>query len=293
MSADIAVIILTLNEEANIAQALNSVRDWASQVFLFDSYSTDQTLEIARQYDCRIVQHRFVDYAQQRNMALDQLPIAAEWVLFLDADERLTDELKAEIATVCARGPVENGFYLKRRLIWMGRWIRRGYYPTWILRLFRAGKGRCEDRSVNEHIVVDGQVGYLKHDFIHEDRKGLTEWLTRHNTYSTHEAKQLFRKDLRGQIEARLWRGSQAERKRWVRERVWNCLPPLLRPFLYFFYRYVVKGGFLDGTAGFIYHFLQALCFMMLIDVKYLEMRQCQAGTETAMRAISDAGPTH
>jgi glycosyltransferase involved in cell wall biosynthesis len=290
MRTDVAVVILTFNEEPNLWQALTSVCGWAAQVFIFDSYSTDRTLEVARQFNCEVVQHPFVDYAKQRNAALENLPIAAQWVLFLDADEWLTCELKDEISQLLARGPEENGFYIKRRLIWMGRWIRRGYYPTWILRLFRYGKGRCEDRAVNEHIVVEGRTGYLKQDFVHEDRKGLLDWVAKHNSYSTREAEELFRKGTAGQIAARLWGGSQAERKRWVRDRVWTQLPPLVRPFLYFLYRYVIKGGFLDGGAGFSYHFLQALCFMMLIDLKYLEMRQLRASVTGSMRASRGAG---
>ena len=112
------------------------------------------------------------------------MPIETEWVFFLDADEWLPDDLKREIAEVVARNPEENGFYIKWRLIWMGKWIRRGYYPTWILRLFRHGQAHCEDRAVNEHIIVDGKTGQLRHDFMHEDRKGISDWIAKHNGYA-------------------------------------------------------------------------------------------------------------
>ena len=137
-------------------------------------------------------------------------------MLFLDADEWLTEELKDEIAATLAREPDADGFFIKRRLMWMGKWICRGYYPTWILRLFRYGKGRCENRSVNEHIVVEGACGYLNYDLIHEDRKGLQDWIAKHNQYSTREAEELIRKSTAGQITARFWRGSQVDRKRWI-----------------------------------------------------------------------------
>jgi glycosyltransferase involved in cell wall biosynthesis len=271
---DIAVIILTYNEEANIAQALNSVTGWADEIFILDSLSTDYTLEIARQYGCYIAQNKFESYAKQRNYALDQLPIRSEWVIFLDADEWLPDALKQEISNLIASSPGENGFYMNRRLIWMGRWIRRGYYPSWILRLFRHGKGRCEDRAVNEHLIVEGKTGQLHNDFIHEDRKGVTEWIAKHNGYATREAQELLNsRSAPGyqEIEARMF-GSQAERKRWLRYNFWNRLPPLIRPFFYFSYRYVLRGGFLDGRAAFIFHFLQGLWYPVLIDVKYLEL---------------------
>ena len=273
--ADVAVIVLTYNEEINIAQALDSVAGWAREIFILDSFSTDRTLDIARAYGCHITQHKFENYARQRNHALDALPIRSEWVLFLDADEWLPDPLKQEISTTLAGTPAVDGFYLNRRLIWMGRWIRRGYYPSWILRLFRRGKGRCEDRQVNEHLIVEGPTAQLREDFMHEDRKGVSDWIEKHNRYAILEAQTLLAVNPakeHQEIDAR-WSGTQAQRKRWLRHRVWNRMPPLIRPFFYFLYRYIVKGGFLDGREAFIFHFLQALWFPMLIDIKYLELR--------------------
>src|SRR5579884_69941 len=192
MRANLTVIILTYNEEKNIGQVLDSVCNWTKQIFIVDSFSTDRTLEIAKKYDCIIVQHQFEDYARQRNFALD-LQITTEWVLFVDSDEWLPDDLKREISMVIASNPEENGFYLKWRLMWMGKWIRRGYYPTWILRLFRYGKARCEDRGINEHLLVEGKIGYLKSDFIHEDQKGIEDWIIKHNRYAAREASELFK----------------------------------------------------------------------------------------------------
>lgn len=275
------LIILTYNEEANVAQALDSVADWANEIFILDSLSTDRTLDIARQYGCHIVQNTFENYAKQRNYALDHLPIRSEWVLFLDADEWLPDALKQEISTLLAASPEANGFYLNRRLIWMGRWIRRGYYPSWILRLFRYGKGRCEDRAVNEHLIVEGETGQLRNDFMHEDRKGVTDWIAKHNDYATREAQELLNarpEPAYREINARLF-GTQAQRTRWLRHKIWNRLPLLIRPFFYFFYRYVLAGGFLDGREAFVYHFLHALWYPMLIDLKYLELKQRQQRT--------------
>ena len=268
--ADVTVIILTLNEELNIAHAVASVRGWAREVIVLDSGSTDRTVEIATAHGCRVVSHPFENYSRQRNVALS-LPARAEWILFLDADERLTPEVKAEIDRRLADGPAENGFMLNRRFIWMGQWIRRGYFPSWILRLFRRGHGVCDDRGVNEQIVVAGAVGYIHSPFDHEDRKSLSAWIDRHNAYATMEAQRLI--DDTGASVGRLF-GSQADRKRWVRQRVWPWMPPLLRPFVYFTYRYLLRGGLLDGTAGFTYHFLHALWYPLLIDLKYLEMKR-------------------
>lgn len=277
---DVTVIILTLNEAENLPQAVASVTGWARDVFVLDSFSTDATVEIAKSAGCQVYQHRFIDYANQRNHAISNLPINSEWILFLDADEWLTPELKTEVSSVLSRAPNENGFYIKRRMMWMGSWIRRGYYPTWVLRLFRRGKGRCEERAINEHLIVEEPVGRLKFDFIHEDRKGIADWIDKHNRYAAREALELLKRDQKlGQeeIRARFW-GSQPERRRWLRYRVWNRLPPLVRPLLFFAYRYVVSGAFLEGRASFVYHFMHAMWYRMLIDAKYLELKALADG---------------
>jgi glycosyltransferase involved in cell wall biosynthesis len=270
--------VLTYNEACNLEVALQSVAGWAAQTFVLDSLSTDGTVAIATRYGCHVSQRRFDDYARQRNYALEHFPITSEWILFLDADEWLPEPIKQEIASRIRGNPVENGFYLNRRFIWMGKWIRRGYYPSWILRLFRYGKARCEDRGINEQMIVEGGVGYLENDFVHEDHKGVGDWIVKHNAYATREAGELLRKpsdDGYQEIEAKFF-GSQPQRKRWIRQRIWNRLPPLVRPFFYFIHRYVVAGGFLDGRAAFVYHFLHALWYPFLIDVKYLEMKRAQ-----------------
>ncbi len=270
---DICVIILTRDEELNIAQALDSIKDWAREIFILDSYSKDRTLEIAGQYPCTILQCPFENYSKQRNCALEIFPIKSEWVLFLDADEWMPPDLKEEITSLAKSNPVQNGYYIKRRFIFMGKWIKRGYYPAWILRLFRFGKGRCEERTVNEHLIVEGQVGHLDHDFIHEDLKGVSDWISKHNRYAELEALELLKTfSNSGEIDARIF-GTQVERKRWLRNCVWNHLPPLVRPFVFFTYRYLFRGGFLDGRAAFIFHFLQGFWFFLLVDVKLLEMQ--------------------
>lgn len=271
--APITVVILTLDEAVNVSQALDSVCGWAERVFVLDSGSTDGTDAIARRYGCDVFHHAFAGYARQRNYALEHLPFATDWVFFLDADEFVTPELKTELSALLAAGRPEHGFFVKRRLIWMGRWIRRGCYPTWILRVFRRSHGRYGDRPVNEHVVVDGAVGYLEHDLIHADHKGLSDWTQKHVRYAEYEARELLR-DRTGDrdVTPRLL-GDQVARKRWLRIHLWERLPPLVRPFLYFTYRYVVRGGFLDGREGFIYHVLQALWFPLIVDVRYIEIK--------------------
>jgi len=285
MTTDVAVIVLTYQEEANIAQALKSVCGWARQVLVLDSFSTDTTVEIARNFGCQVFQKPFEGYATQRNWALDNLPVETEWVLFLDADEWLPEVLKREISAVIDSRPPENGFYIKRRFIWMGRWIKRGYYPSWVLRLFRRTRGRCELREINEHIVADPPLGKLKQDFMHEDRKGLSSWLEKHLEYARREAKELLRDSLiKGYVQPRLF-GNSSERRRWLRQQVYNRVPVLVRPWVYFGYFYFFRGGFLDGREAMIYHLLHALWYPLLIDVNFLALKWEKAAEREAVRS--------
>lgn len=269
----VAVVILTFNEEENIEQALESVVGWCNEIVIVDSFSSDNTVSICEKHNCKVFKNKFVNFSVQRNFALSQTGIESEWVLFLDADEWLPADLKNEITNVILSNPSHDGFYLNRRFMWMGQWVRRGYYPTWTLRLFRHTKGRCEDRAVNEHIIVNGECTKLKNAYVHEDRKSIGDWTEKHIVRARMEALELFNmRDHEGyrEVDVSLF-GSQEQRKRWIRYKIWNKLPPLIRPIFYFFYRYIVVGGLLDGKKVFTYHFLQALWFPMLIDIFYLE----------------------
>jgi glycosyltransferase involved in cell wall biosynthesis len=271
--APVAIIILTLNEEVNIGVCLKSVCGWAKQVFVLDSFSTDDTVAIARRFDCQVVQNAYSVEFAQRNWALDNLPIETEWIFYLDADEWMTTELKEELDAVIRANPPENGFLLRWRFIWMGKWIRRGYYPKWLLRLVRRDKARWERREINPHLMVTGPTGRLKNDFIHDNQKGIADWTAKHIVYARREAEQLLKSGAQPEyLNARFW-GTQAQRVRWLRVKVYNRLPPLVRPMLYFFYRLILRGGFLDGWRAIIYHFLHALWCPLLIDLFYLEMR--------------------
>lgn len=286
----VSVVVITRNEEKNIGNCLRSV-EWAEQVFVVDSLSDDRTAEIAKGAGAKVFEHRFEGYAQQRNWALDNLPFPNDWVLMLDADERIPAALAAEIAGVVRNGGNgQAGFYLKRRLIFLGRWLRHGgLYPTWILRLFKRQCVRFEERPLNEHAVLSGAAGYLQNPFDHSDNRPLSDWIAKHNRYSDLEAEEYLQERLRGgygtSIPPRWW-GSQAERKRWIKLRVWNRLPLLLRPFLFFFRGYVLKRGFLDGQPGFVYQVLWGFCHQFLISAKITER---EVGTD--LSATCDAAP--
>jgi glycosyltransferase involved in cell wall biosynthesis len=274
----VSVLVITRNEEANIGACLASV-EWASEVFVVDSLSTDRTVEIAESLGAKVTPHSFAGYAEQRNWALGNLPISNEWVLMLDADERIPPALVEEIARVVADDRQHHAaYYLKRRFFFLGRWLKHGgLYPIWILRLFRRDRARFENRPVNEHAVLDGSAGYLSQPFDHQDQRPLADWISKHNRYADLEAEEFLQESLRegyrDSLRARFW-GSQAERKRWIKLRLWNRLPLLVRPFLFFFRNYVLKGGFLDGRPGFIYHVLWSFLYPFLVSAKIIERRR-------------------
>ena len=277
MTAPVSVIVPTLDEELNLPECLDSLT-WADQVCVVDSYSNDQTVQIARARGVHVVQHAFESYSRQKNWALENLPLRHEWVLIIDADERVTPELREEIEALLPNAP-RDGYYVNRRFIFLGRWIRHaGWYPSWNLRLFRHRLGRYDDREVHEHVVLDGQAGYLRNDLLHLDRRGLDAFVARHNRYSTLEAAARFKAESGAPDRARLpvsLLASPVQRKRFLRERVWPRVPA--RPVALFVYMYILRRGFLDGRPGLalcVFHSYQEF----IVGLKLAELRRLSSG---------------
>jgi glycosyltransferase involved in cell wall biosynthesis len=273
MTPPVSVLVPTLDEELNLPDCLDSV-DWADEVFVVDSYSRDRTVQIARDRGAQVVQHPFESYSRQKNWALDTLPFRNPWVLIVDADERVTPALKCEMEMVLPSADCA-GYYLNRRVIFLGRWIRHaGWYPNWNLRLFRHQLGRYDGREVHEHVVLDGPAGYLRNDLLHLDRRGLEAFVARHNRYSTLEAAARFKAESDAPDRARLpvsLLASPVQRKRFVRERVWPRVPA--KPLVLFVYMYLLRRGFLDGRAGLalcVFHAFQEF----MVGLKLAELRR-------------------
>lgn len=260
----ISVLIPAKNEEANLPACLESVSR-ADEVFVIDSQSSDRSIEIAESYGAKVVQFYFNGrWPKKKNWGLENLPFRNEWVLIVDCDERITPELWDEMAEAI-KNPTYNGYYLNRRVYFLGKWIRYGgKYPDWNLRLFKHKKGYYEnlgtedirntgDNEVHEHVILDGAVAYLKNDMEHMDFRDIYHWLERHNRYSNWEARvylnMLTGKDESGTIGANPF-GDAVQRKRFLRK-VWVWLP--FKPLLRFIIVYFIRLGFLDGKAGYIY----------------------------------------
>lgn len=277
---DLTVIILTYNEERHIERCILSIRQIAKQIAVIDCYSTDRTKEIALSLGAQVYENRWINHAIQFNWALDNVPITTSWILRLDADEVVTDELAREL-TECLSTIAEDvsGIFVKRRMVFMDRWIRHGdMYPVYMIRLFRTGMGRCEMRWMDEHIKISsGKIITFDHDIIDNNLNNLTWWSAKHNGYATREAVDLLAirfslTRIGDEITPNLF-GSQAQRKRWLKIR-YAALPLFVRPFVYFIYRYVLKLGFLDGKEGLIYHFLQGFWYRFLVDAKLFEIQK-------------------
>jgi len=282
------VVVLALNEEVNLRGCLDSLGKLDCEIFLVDSGSTDGTLAIARAAGACIFTHVFDGYGKQRNWALENLPFRGEWVLNLDADERLTRELAEEVATlVQAPEPGVDGYMLRRRTVFRGQWIRHGgHYPNYQLRLFRRGLGICEDRLYDQHFVVKGRVESLRHDFIDTAAGDLSSWSERHFRWAAAEAEEQQR-SLEGRgdrVPASLLNGPIA-RRRWLRDKIYGRTPLFVRPAAYFVYRYVLRGGFLDSAEGFVFHALQGFWYRFLVDALLWEAglrgRRGEPGTAT------------
>lgn len=278
--APLTVVLPVRNEEQNLPDALRSV-EWADQIVVVDSGSTDRTEEIARAAGAEVVQFRYVPGGpKKKSWALSSLELRNEWLLLLDADERVPPELRAEIEQAIAAGE-RDGFYVDRELVFMGRSLRC-FRPNWNLRLFRAGLGRFEDlaladvpgtgdNEIHEHVVVDGSTGFLRTPLLHDDDRGISAWLERHNRYATWEAHlyRKFRAEPIGIGPVGFLRLDSFQRKRVLR-RLWVRMP--FRTPLRFLVWYLGRRGFLDGRPGLTYCVLMSY-YEYIIGVKLRELR--------------------
>ena len=290
---DISVIILTYNEELHIRRCIENVEPIARDIFIIDSYSTDKTLEIAKGYEkVHILQKKWENnHAKQFNWGLENADIKTKWVLRLDADEYLTPELIDELKEKLPTLPNDvNGIIFNRRHIFMGKWVKRGVYPVKLLRMFRYGKGVCEQRLMDEHIqLTEGHFVEFNYDFCDHNLNNLSWWTQKHVGYAIREATDLLdmEYDLTGSAknDETINLSSQALKKR-RRKHGYAKKPLFWRSFAYFIYRYFFKLGFLEGKEGFLWHFLQGWWYRTLVDAKVYEIKRKSEGNPDRIKAI-------
>jgi glycosyltransferase involved in cell wall biosynthesis len=269
----VSVLILTLNEESNLPGCLESVA-WSDDIVVFDSYSSDRTVDIAKAAGARVVQRKFDNYAAQRNVALNEVKYKNPWILMVDADERVLQELKTEIEQLLSNCDTGITLYrMRRKDFLLGRWLRHSSgYPTWFGRLFKAGTVRVE-RDINEEYHTDGKIGYLKGHFIHYPfNRGMDYWFERHNRYSSMEACTLIKEAQSDLRLIDLFSTDPTIRRKFLKQLAFrmHC-----RPLLVFCYLCFARMGFLDGMQGFTYCRLRAI-YEYMIDLKVKELRRCK-----------------
>lgn len=290
----LTVVILTKNEERHIARCLESVAPFAWHCLVVDSGSTDRTVDIAKTKGAEVHFNQWVNYATQMNWGIDRVPRDTDWILRLDADEIVTSGLALEISDLLPEmGPEVDGVYVSRRMTFMGRPIRwGGLFPVRVLRLFRPEGGRCENRWMDEHIIVDGETTDFSGELVDDNHNSLTWWTEKHNSYASREVVDLLNLEhgfMAHETVANLQGGQQAGVKRWVKEHVYARLPGGFRAFAYFVYRYVIRLGFLDGKEGTAFHVLQGFWYRYLVDAKLHEVRlYIRHNDVDAVRAIRD-----
>ncbi|HEY0175170.1 MAG TPA: glycosyltransferase family 2 protein [Pedobacter sp.] len=276
-------IILTYNEELHLPRLLNSIRSLNAAICILDSGSTDQTLQIAEISGAQVKQHTFINHPQQWHHALVAFEIKTPWVICIDADQIVTDELKQQLSGFRDEDYRDiNGIYFNRKNYFKGAWIKHGgYFPFYLLKMFRYGTGYSDlNENMDHRFIVPGKTllwkdGHLLEENLKENN--IRFWIDKHNRYSdllAHEEVERKLKLRTQTLRPKFW-GSPDERTAWLKQ-LWWQMPLFVRPAVYFIYRYIFRLGILDGRQGFIFHFLQAFWFRLIVDIKIKEILNAQ-----------------
>jgi glycosyltransferase involved in cell wall biosynthesis len=289
----VTVVILTHNEEIHIGRCIRSLLPVASKIFIVDSYSTDRTVEIAQSLGAMVEQRKWKNYADQFQWGLDNCGAESDWVMRMDADEYLEPGLQQELVRILPNMSAETGgIYIRRKVFFYGKWIRHGgFYPHTLMRIWRNGKGRIEQRWMDEHIVLppEAKTIMVKEHLVDDNLKGITFWINKHNSYASREMVDLLNNKyalLEKDESLKTVDDPQAKWKRLMKDKVYSRLPVGLRAAVYFFYRYFFRLGFLDGSKGFLWHFMQGFWYRLLVDIKIMEMEERCGGDVEKMKLV-------
>lgn len=293
--ASIAFIVLTYNEEKHIERCLASLNPFASELFVVDSFSTDRTCEMAEAMGATVARHAFKNQAQQFNWALGALDIKAQWIWRVDADEYISPTLGKDVSLALDQCAADvNGVYVNKKIIFMGTPLMHGgWYPAPQIKVIRRGFGASENKMMDEHLIIhSGKVIRVDGDQTDENLNDIAWWSHKHVNYAMREAVNMlmmaYGMDTHEEGVAPRLFGTGAERKRWLKLRYAHS-PLFVRPFLNFFVRYVLKGGFLDGKGGFVWYVLQGFWYRMLVDARiYAIKRQCHYDEAKVKQYIED-----
>lgn len=266
----VSVIIFTLNEEIHLPTCLESLR-WCDDIIVVDSYSTDKTQEICRLSGVRFFQNTFEGFGKQRNWALDNIDIKHDWLLILDADERVPLKLANEMQTIAQNAPDNVAAYrLRRRFYMWGHWLKySSLYPTWVVRFVHKDRIRYINRGHAETQEVQGEIRQMKHDLIDENLKGIDEWFERQNRYSRKEAEYEIQQETKQLVLRNLFARDPLKRRHILKQIAWK-MPG--RAFFYFLYSFIWRKGFLDGRAGLNFCIMKAI-YQYMIQIKKYDLK--------------------
>ena len=271
----LTAIVLTYNEQLHLERCLNSLKKICKEIIVVDSFSNDKTEEIAHNFKARFYQHEFKSQANQLNWASEHIPINTEWVIRVDADEYITEALQNELVKLNKVAEDINGIRISRLMYFMDMPLKKGgMYPIKHLRIWRNGKAFCEQRWMDERMVlVEGESIEIEGDLIDHNLNNLTWWTQKHNNYATREAIDILDKlynFTNSEVLKSNFFGTSEERRRWLKERYLK-LPLFVRPFLFWSIRYFIQGGILEGKRGFVWNVLQCFWYRFLVDAKIYE----------------------
>ena len=274
----LTAIILTYNEEIHLERCLNSLKDICKDIVIVDSYSKDKTRAIANKFGVRFYENKWINYATQFNWAIKNTDIQTDWVIRIDADEYIDEELQTSLLNKLPHFNKDViGLRIKRIMYFFNKPLKKGgMYPIWHLKIWRTGSAICEQRWMDERMVLilDGQFESLEGNLIDNNLNKITWWIQKHNNYATREAIDILDKiyNFTNNESAKATLiGTPEERRRWFKMRYLK-MPLFVRPFLFFFIRYFIQGGFLEGKRGFIWSVLQCFWYRFLVDVKIFEV---------------------
>jgi len=275
MRNKIGVILMTYNEEIHIRRCLENLLKLTSNIYVVDSFSNDKTVDILNEYKIQYVQNSFVNHSNQLNFAISTYPFETNYIIRVDSDELLSDELVHEIKTteLLDIDSDISGFYIKRKVNFLNKTLNYGNInPIWLLRLWKKGKGICDDKLMDEKIIVsDQKTAKLKNILIDQNLNDLTWWTNKHNNYSNREALEILNHKYLGTKNIFLGDHNSIDYILYFLKKMYNCMPIFLRSFMLFFYSYFLKLGMLDGIPGFIWNVLQVFWYRYLVDVKVYE----------------------
>ena len=283
MSSVFSFIVITFNEEIHLGRLLASFDGLNAPIYVLDSGSTDQTLDIAKRFGATILQNNFVNHPRQWDFALNNFDIKTPWVVCLDADQVVTPQLKRLLLNFKDEDYSDvNGIYFNRKNYFKGRWLRfGGYYPFYQLKMFRYGIGYSDlNENMDHRFIAPGKTLVWKKGWLIEENlkeNDISFWVDKHNRYSdllAHEEVERLQNLRQQTLKPRFW-GSPYERTAWLKNKWWQ-MPRYTRPMLYFCYRFFIRLGFLDGREGRAFHFLQAYWFRMMVDIKIEELLKQQ-----------------